>query len=154
MKRKSGAKPTHGVYALRDQLKRKVDQRTKVADQRNGIADSIARANGGWEAMGDDQVIETWVVTDIIMVVAHAFKYVQEQPELIKNGDLIPPLGKQLLAWANAVPRHLAAIRELAVERGPDGPTIEDIQREYAERAQNQPMTGAAGETGGGGVGG
>ena len=56
---------------------------------------------------------------------------------MTRTRHIIPPLGKQLLAWANAIPRHLTAIRELAVERKNKEPRLDAYIAEYDAKATN-----------------
>ena len=93
---------THGAYAVQVR-QRYTDARTTEGRQLKSIMDSLVDDLGGHEKLNAGQRLLLDTLQSKLIVILQVGKYVDQQIDIIKDGQLLPVLGKSYLAYLNAV---------------------------------------------------
>lgn len=92
----------HGAYSK--QIRRRyTDGRTKEGKQLQAVMDSLVDDLGGQENLSAAQRVLLSTIESKLIVVLQIGKYIDQQEEIIRNGELLPVLGKNYLAYLNSL---------------------------------------------------
>jgi hypothetical protein len=89
--------------------------------------DALIDDLGGQDSLTAGQRLLLDTIQSKLIVVLQIGKYVDEQPELIKDGQLIPVLGKNYLAYLNSLRLALDQLYKDDHKNKGKIPTIEEI---------------------------
>ena len=125
---------THGVWC-RHFRKRYTDARTREGKQLKAVMDSLVEDLGGHENLNAAQRLLLDTIKSKLIVVLQIGKYVDQQQEIIKDGELLPVLGKNYLAYLNSLRLTLGELYKSYTGGKGKVPSIEEIiQNESKER--------------------
>lgn len=122
----------HGAYSAKTR-QRFSDQRTVEGRQLKATMDDLVNDLGGHENLTTDQRINLDSIRSILIVLRRIGEYVDRQESIIENGELLPVLGKNYLAYLNSLRLTLA---ELFKDKGKHqkGPDLKDyINAKYGD---------------------
>ncbi len=122
--------PTHGADCQHF-AKRYTDARTSEGKRLKAVMDALADDLGGHDNLTAGQRLLLDTIHSKLIVVLQIGKYADEQSELIKDGQLLPVLGKNYLAYLNSLRLALDQLykdnhRSKGKER-----TLEEICQKY-----------------------
>ena len=92
----------HGAYSSRIR-RRYTDGRTREGKQLQAVMDSLVDDLGGQENLTAAQRVLLSTIESKLIVVLQIGKFIDKQDEIIKNGELLPVLGKNYLAYLNSL---------------------------------------------------
>ena len=118
--------PTHGAYCQHF-AKRYTDARTREGQRLKAVMDSLIDDLGGHENLTAGQRLLLDTIQSKLIVILQVGKYVDEQSELIKDGQLIPVLGKNYLAYLNSLRLALDQLYKDNHKNKGKIPTIKEI---------------------------
>ena len=122
--------PVHGAYCQHF-AKRYSDARTREGKQLKDIMDSLVEDLGGHENLNAGQRLLLDTVQSKLIVILQVGKYVDQQPNIIKDGELLPVLGKSYLAYLNALRLSLAELYKDNHKSKGQERTLEEICQKY-----------------------
>jgi hypothetical protein len=118
--------PQHGAYT--GHIRRRYsDKRYREGKQLQIVMDALIDDLGGQDSLTACQRLLLDTIQSKLIVVLQIGKYVDEQPELIKDGQLIPVLGKNYLAYLNSLRLALDQLYKDDHKNKGKIPTIEEI---------------------------
>jgi hypothetical protein len=123
---------THGAYSER-MRQRYSDARTPEGRQLKATMDDLVSDLGGHENLTADQRINLDSIRSMLIVLRRIGEFVDRQESIIKDGQLLPVLGKNYLAYLNTLRLTLA---ELYKDHGKrqKGPDLKDyIEAKYGD---------------------
>jgi len=94
--------PTHGAHSHETERKY-TDHRYREAKQLRAIIEGIADDLGGMDNLDSGQRLLLDTVRSKLRVILEISKYADGQPQIIKDGELLPCLGKSYLAYCNSI---------------------------------------------------
>jgi hypothetical protein len=125
--------PTHGAYCQHF-AKRYSDARTAEGKRLKAVMDSLVEDLGGHENLNAGQRLLLDTIQSKLIVILQVGKYVDEQPEIIKGGELIPVLGKNYLAYLNSLRLALDQLYKDHTKGKNKVPSIQEIVAEEKEQ--------------------
>jgi len=117
---------THGVWCKHFR-KRYTDARTREGKQLKAVMDSLVEDLGGQENLNAAQRLLLDTIQSKLIVVLQIGKYVDQQQEIIKDGELLPVLGKSYLAYLNSLRLTLGELYKIDTRGKGKVPSIEEI---------------------------
>jgi len=118
--------PQHGAYT--GHIRRRYsDKRYREGKQLQIVMDALIDDLGGQDSLTAGQRLLLDTIQSKLIVVLQIGKYVDEQPELIKDGQLIPVLGKNYLAYLNSLRLALDQLYKDNHKNKGKIPTIKEI---------------------------
>lgn len=120
---------SHGAWS-KHVRKRYTDLRTVEGQALKAIMDDLTEDLGGHENLTAGQSLLLDTLQSKLIVVLQISKYADEQPEIIKDDKLISCLGKNFLAYTNAIRLTLEALYKTRPEK--KGQSLEEyLQQTY-----------------------
>ena len=122
----------HGAYSERMRA-RYSDERTAEGRQPKATMDDLISDLGGHENLTSDQRIILDSVRSLLIVLRRIGEYVDRQESIIKDGQLLPVLGKNYLGYLNSL---RLTLDQLFKDRGKHqkGPDLKDyINAKYGD---------------------
>lgn len=99
----------HGASSSR--LRRRyMDRRTREGKQLEAAMDSLIQDLGGQDNLSAGQRLLLDTIQSKLIVILQISKYVDQEENIIQKGELIPVLGKNYLAYLNALRLSLAEL--------------------------------------------
>lgn len=124
----------HGAWS-RHTRRRYTDQRTREGRQLKVILDDLVADLGDHENLTAGQRLLLDTLQSKLIVVLQIAKYVDQQPEIIKDGQLIPCLSKNYLAYLNSIRLTLSELYKDYGQSTTKVPTIQEIILEHENRS-------------------
>ena len=107
----------HGAYSER-MRQRYSDERTAEGRQLKATMDALVNDLGGNENLTSDQRINLDSVRSLLIVLRRIGEFVDRQESIIKDGQLLPVLGKNYLGYLNSL---RLTLDQLFKDRGSSG---------------------------------
>ena len=120
----------HGAYS-RHFAKRHTDARTREGKQLKAVMDALVADLGGHDNLNAGQRLLLDTIQSKLIVISQIGKYVDRQSVIIKDGKLLPVLGKNYLAYMNALRLALAELYKNYGNGKKKIPTIQEIITEH-----------------------
>lgn len=118
--------PQHGAYT--GHIRRRYsDKRYKEGKQLQVVMDALVNDLGGQENLNAGQRLLLDTIQSKLIVVLQIGKYVDQQAEIIKDGQLLPVLGKNYLAYLNSLRIALDQVYKIGSGSKSRVPTIREI---------------------------
>ena len=117
--------------------KRYSDKRTREGKQLHAVMDALVDDLGGHDNLTAAQRLLLDTIQSKLIVVLQIGKYVDEQPEIIKDGHLLPVLGKNYLAYLNSLRLALDQLYKGNHQGKNKTPTLEEICKKYEVEDDN-----------------
>ena len=114
---------THGAYSAQTR-QRYSDERTTEGKQLRQTMDDLISDLGGHANLTADQRINLDSVRSILIVLRRIGEYVDGETSIIKDGQLLPVLGKNYLAYLNTLRLTLAELYKDHGKHQKKGPTL------------------------------
>jgi hypothetical protein len=122
--------PQHGAYTGHVR-RRYSDKRFKEGKQLKSIMTSLVNDLGGQDSLTASQRLLLSTIESKLIVVLQIGKYIDQQPKLIKDGQLLPVLGKNYLAYLNSLRLALDQLYKGNHQGKGKTPTLEEICARY-----------------------
>jgi len=117
---------THGAYSER-MRQRYSDERTAEGRQLKATMDDLISDLGGNESLTSDQRINLDSVRSLLIVLRRIGEFVDKQESILKDGQLLPVLGKNYLAYLNSLRLTLSELYKDHGKHQKRGPTLQEI---------------------------
>ncbi len=121
--------PTHGAHCQHFR-KRYTDARTREGKQLKAAMDALVDDLGGQTNLNAGQRLLLDTIQNKLIVILQIGKYVDQQAEIIKDGQLIPVLGASYLAYLNSLRLSLDQVYKVGSGSKSRVPTIQQIIQE------------------------
>jgi len=120
----------HGAFC-KQMRKRYTDKRTREGKQLQAVMDALIDDLGGHDNLNAGQRLLLDTIQSKLIVVLQIGKYVDEQAEIIKDGQLLPVLGKNYLAYLNSLRLALDQLYKGNHQGKNKAPTLEEVCAKY-----------------------
>ena len=125
--------PQHGAYT--GHIRRRYsDKRYREGKQLQAVMDALVDDLGGHDNLTAGQRLLLDTIQSKLVVVLQIGKYVDKQSEIIKEGQLLPVLGKNYLAYLNSLRLALDQLYKDNHRSKGKIPTIKEIIQEESEQ--------------------
>ena len=110
------------------------DLRTREGKQLRAVMDALVDDLGGHDNLSAGQRLLLDAIQSKLIVVLQIGKYADQQSEIIRDGNLLPVLGKNYLAYLNSLRLALEQLYKGNSRGKKEIPSIEDVIAEGKDR--------------------